>query len=343
LDSDKIFHNAISEAAKSQGLAEAASEPMDLEKLKSNVERGVYFRRVESPVMALTVFQKHLFRIWANPARFRATDDQSHKFDRLSRQALDEVRDGLGLQPLSGEIEPKDFSDTAGDVPAEPSPTGSAMANGKKSKSNEKQLTGMAGSSSKLSASGSSNAAGMSSSKSLVAPPSSSSSEPLKKKKKKRDRQEMEQAASNSQFQQLQPHQPQQYHQDMMMQPVHPHLHQQMQHQMLPQHQMHMIAGGPVPMMGAPMMAPLMPAPVTGASAPGQKAQQSQQSAQPSSQQQMYNKTPTSTDSDGDVRAQIKRLREDLDDAHSRIDVLIHLLREKVANPLIRGLDRAGR
>jgi len=52
---------------------------------------------------------------------------------------------------------------------------------------------------------------------------------------------------------------------------------------------------------------------------------------------------PHPVETDYDVRATIKRMRDDLDDAHSRIDVLIHLLREKIANPLIRGLDRAGR
>lgn len=36
------------------------------------------------------------------------------------------------------------------------------------------------------------------------------------------------------------------------------------------------------------------------------------------------------------------QLRSDLDLAHARIDALVSLLREKVANPLLRGLDRAG-
>ena len=44
-----------------------------------------------------------------------------------------------------------------------------------------------------------------------------------------------------------------------------------------------------------------------------------------------------------ELKALVRTLKDELEDAHARIDQLTYLLKDKVAFPLIRGLDRLGR
>lgn len=262
-----------------------AKDVIDLEKLRSNVDSGFYFRRVELPTHALIAFSKHLMRVFSRASAFGVPEQICQRAERVVRQALDELRDAFGLD--------SQILGPDGDERESPSPTSQQQqqngggAGSKKARSSGPALSHPPSSQTLISAAPSS---GMSSSSSATAPPMTAAFNPWnlqngqaatagdkarpssivndltkkdKDKKRKRDETEESDSAATSMV---------------------------------------------------PPPAPFRPA------------------------------TMRVSDSElTELRNEMKRMREELDDAHSRIDVLIHLLREKIANPLIRGLDRAGR
>lgn len=256
LDVEKIFTQITPKQPGDLG------DIMDLERLSANVTKGIYFRKVESPEHALSSFQRHVFKIWSNPQTPKM-EEVAPKFDKLCKQAIDEIRDGLGLAGIFGD-----------DV------------NGKDDEESIQRKTRNLSSQKAIS----------SSSANLAS--SNGKKDKDRSKKRSRDKDEVSETGST------------------------------IVNQSLPSTE------SPVPPQS--QLTSSFPAANT-ANIIGATTASSNYSASSSFNSRSAN------NNDPDLRAVIKRLREDLDDAHSRIDVLVHILREKVANPLIRGLDRAGR
>ena len=310
LDSDKLVDKLVSEEEM---------DVIDLEKLRNNVEQGVYFRRVEKPIMALGLFSKHMLRVFSNGPKYGAPENICQRYDKLARQALDEVRDAFGMEPQFEKETGKDDS-------ADSISVGGEVQNGsKKPKQIQSTSVNHAAASGDKSTS-SSKDGGKDTKGTFMGPSQTGSPMPpsaalpggnpgLQKKKRKREEEEQQQQIVGGQIAPgMTPQEP------MMV----------LHHAMRPAGTQQMLLQAPMQTMLTPMMTPVMPPHIP-----------NQHGIKNSGMQQASKGT---TDAEvNELKLQVKRLREDLDDAHSRIDVLIHLLREKIANPLIRGLDRAGR
>jgi len=133
LDNNGLFATPM-EAADGRG-----SERMDLTSIADNVEKGKYFKGVDTPETALALFQRHLLSVWASVQRSHPADHPvaaiASRLDKLSRNAIAEIRDALGvtsivdLPPVS--VVAASSSAMAGDN--DPLPSGNAgNAGGKK-------------------------------------------------------------------------------------------------------------------------------------------------------------------------------------------------------------------
>jgi hypothetical protein len=307
LDADKIWLNldpstmATNEISpNSKKKKDEGPEAQSLEKVRENVEKGFYFRKVESPVNALSVFQKHMLRIFQHPERFGAGENQGKKMCLLFQQATDELRDALGLSSVFDKDNDNGNEETTSQAASETSNGKKSSSGGNKEKQNNStaqnanhgaSFLGAAQVGSEQAIPGQSKSNGSSAittgngnSSSKDKPKSSTSSTTTGVKRKRDEESSVNDGPSSGDV------------------------------------QMHYANNQTV------AMPPPPPAPKVTATVGGERMG----SAFPSAVEQ-------------ELRQTIKRLREEVEDAHSRIDVLVHLLREKIANPLIRGLDRAGR
>jgi len=137
LDNNGLFTMPMETADGGRG---PSSERMDLSSIADNVEKGKYFKGVDSPETALALFQRHLLSVWASVQRSHPADHPvaaiASRLDKLSRNAIAEIRDALGVTSIV-DLPPATVvaasSATAGDNDPPPSSSaGGGNAGGKK-------------------------------------------------------------------------------------------------------------------------------------------------------------------------------------------------------------------
>jgi hypothetical protein len=97
-------HQSVHQTLLGEYLPNIVTERVDLSLIADNVERGLYFKGVESPAFALARFQRHVLTVWANAGRAYSTNhpigELASRLDRVCRTAIGEIRDALGVANL---------------------------------------------------------------------------------------------------------------------------------------------------------------------------------------------------------------------------------------------------